>query len=132
MLFAVEHQLVAPLVAEFLNQRNPPDGNIYNVHGGAGGSSLRNQGATQVSNKSDLSAFQARHSSSTSQAQWESILDFEDYFAWNAMNLAINNSDLRPQENVNYYHNSETDKWHILPWDLDLTFEDSAEESLPS
>jgi len=111
--------------AEFLSERGLPGGNIYNVHGGAGGSSLRNQGATQVTDKSDLTAFQNRHVSGTTQAQWESILDFEDYFAWNAMNLAINNSDLRPQENVNYYHNSETDKWHVLPWDLDLTFEDA-------
>ena len=43
----------------------------------------------------------------------------------NAINLAINNSDMRPQENINYYHNSETGKWHILPWDIDLTFEDA-------
>ncbi|MEZ7921125.1 MAG: lamin tail domain-containing protein [Akkermansiaceae bacterium] len=109
--------------AEFLNERGLPDGNIYNVHGGSG-SSLRNQAATQVSNKSDLFAFQRLHNRGTSQAQWEANLDFEDYFAFNAMNLAINNSDMRNHENVNYYHNSETDKWHILPWDLDLTFED--------
>ena len=109
--------------AEFLNERGLPDGNIYNVHGGSG-SSLRNQAASQVSNKSDLFAFQALHNSGTSQAQWEANLDFNDYFSFNAMNLAINNSDMRNHENVNYYHNSETDKWHILPWDLDLTFED--------
>ena len=110
--------------AEFLNERDLPDGNIYNVHGGSG-SSLRNQGTTQVSDKSDLFAFQGLHNSGTSQAEWEANLDFEDYFAFNAMNLAINNADMRHQENVNYYHNSETDKWHILPWDLDLTFEDA-------
>ena len=110
--------------AEFLNERDLPDGNIYNVHGGSG-SSLRNQGATQVSDKSDLYAFQALHNSGTSQVQWEANLDFDDYFAFNAMNLAINNSDMRNQENVNYYHNSQTGKWHTLPWDLDLTFEDA-------
>ena len=110
--------------AEFLNERDLPDGNIYNVNGGSG-SSLRNQGATQVSDKSDLFAFQALHNSGTSQAQWEANLEFKDYFAFNAMNLAINNADMRPQANINYYHNSETGKWHTLPWDLDLTFEDA-------
>ena len=110
--------------AEFLNERGLPDGNIYNVHGGSG-SSLRNQAASQVSNKSDLYAFQGLHTSSTSQAQWEANLDLNSYFAFNAINLAINNSDMRPQENINYYHNSQTDKWHILPWDIDLTFEDA-------
>ncbi|MFP6877151.1 MAG: CotH kinase family protein [Roseibacillus sp.] len=109
---------------KFLEERNLPDGNIYNVHGGSG-STKRAQGATQVSDKSDLFAFQGLHSSGTSQAQWEANLELDDYFAFNAMNLAINNSDMRPQENINYYHNSETDKWHILPWDIDLTFEDA-------
>ncbi len=109
---------------EFLDERGLPDGNLYNVHGGSG-SSKRNQSATQNTDFSDLFAFQGRHNANTTQSQWEAILDFDDYFAWNAVNLAINNSDLRPQENVNYYHNSETDKWHTLPWDLDLTFEDA-------
>ncbi len=109
---------------KFLEARNMPDGNLYNVHGGSG-STKRAQGSNQVSDKSDLFAFQGLHSSGTSQSQWEANLDFDDYFAFNAMNLAINNSDMRPQENVNYYHNSETGKWHILPWDIDLTFEDA-------
>ena len=109
---------------KFLESRNMPEGNLYNVHGGSG-STKRAQGSTQVSDKSDLFAFQGLHSSGTSQAQWEANLEFEDYFAFNAINLAINNSDMRPQENINYYHNSETGKWHILPWDIDLTFEDA-------
>ena len=109
---------------KFLEARNMPDGNLYNAHGGSG-STKRAQGSNQVSDKSDLFAFQGLHSSGTSQSQWEASLDFDDYFSFNAINLAINNSDMRPQENVNYYHNSETGKWHILPWDIDLTFEDA-------
>ena len=109
---------------KFLEARNMPDGNLYNVHGGSG-STKRAQGSTQASDKSDLFTFQGLHSSGTSQARWEAHLDLDDYFAFNAMNLAINNSDMRPQENVNYYHNSETGKWHIIPWDIDLTFEDA-------
>ena len=111
--------------AEFLNERGLPDGNIYNVHGNPGSSSKRNQGATQNTDFSDLTGFHALHNNTTSQAQWEASLDFESYFAFNAINLAINNSDMRPRENINYYRNSETDKWHILPWDIDLTFEDA-------
>ncbi|MCH2062139.1 MAG: lamin tail domain-containing protein [Roseibacillus sp.] len=109
---------------KFLEARNMPDGNLYNVHGGSG-STKRAQGSNQVSDKSDLFAFQGLHSSGTPQSRWEANLDFDHYFAFNAMNLAINNSDMRPQDNVNYYHNSETGKWHILPWDIDLTFEDA-------
>jgi hypothetical protein len=117
--------------AEFLNERGLPDGNMYNAHGTPGNTSKRNQGATQSADFSDLSAFQGLHNNGTSQAQWEANLDFDDYFAFNAINLAINNSDMRPQENINYYHNSLTDKWHTLPWDIDLTFEDGTHGGTP-
>ncbi len=109
---------------KFLEARNMPEGNLYNAHGGSG-STKRAQASTLPADKSDLFAFQSLHSSGTSRARWEDTLEFDDYFAFNAINLAINNSDMRPQENINYYHNSETGKWHILPWDLDLTFEDA-------
>ena len=110
--------------AEFLDERGLPSGNLYNVHGGSG-STKRNQGPTQNTDFSDLFAFQGLHGSGTSQAQWEAKLEFDHYFGWNIGNLAINNSDARPQENVNYYHNPETGKWSTLPWDIDLTWEDA-------
>ncbi|CAN5395771.1 lamin tail domain-containing protein [soil metagenome] len=111
--------------SRFLDERDLPSGNLYNVHGGASSSSLRNQGPTQVTDRSDLTAFQNRHNRFTTQSWWEQNLDFDAYFAWNIGNLAINNSDARPQENVNYYHNPDTGKWYTLPWDIDLTFEDA-------
>ena len=114
-------------IAEFLNEaRDLPDGNIYNVHGGSGLQQTATRARPKTATSPISSAFQEiATAAAPARRSGKPILDFEDYFAFNAMNLAINNSDMRPQENVNYYHNEETGKWHILPWDIDLTFEDA-------
>lgn len=115
----------------FLDERELPDGSVYNVHGSAAGSSIRHQGSLLPENKSDLTAF-IRDSPRTNTLEWwQQNLNFESYFGWNAINLAVNNSDLRPNENVNYYHNQETNQWYPIPWDLDLTFEDRPHLSRP-
>jgi len=111
----------------FLDERGLPDGNIYNMHGGAfGATSQRNQGSQQPSDRSDLVDFVNGVDGGFETLQWwQENLNFESYFAWNIINHAVNNSDIRPDENVNYYHNQENDQWYTVPWDLDLTFEDA-------
>lgn len=109
---------------EFLRERELPDGNIFNMHG-VGGATQRTQGSLLPADKSDLSAFVNGYKTSQPLSWWEDNLDFDSYFAWNAINRAANNSDIRPEENVNYYHNQEDGKWYIIPWDNDLTFEDA-------
>ncbi len=115
----------------FLDERGLPDGSVFNIHGSAAGSSIRHQGSLLPENKSDLTAF-IRDSPRTNTLEWwEQNLNFDAYFGWNAINLAVNNSDLRPSENVNYYHNQENNQWYTIPWDLDLTFEDRPHLSRP-
>lgn len=111
----------------FLDERLLPDGNIYNMHGSVfGATTHRHQGANSVTDRSDLAAFLAGIDGGFETLQWwEQNLNWDSYFAWNIINHAVNNSDIRPNENVNYYHNEEDGKWYILPWDLDLTFEDA-------
>lgn len=111
----------------FLDERELADGNIYNMHGGVfGATTQRHQGSDSDTDRSDLSAFLAGIDGGTETlAWWEQNLNWDSYFAWNIINHAVNNSDIRPNENVNYYRNQETGQWYILPWDLDLTFEDA-------
>jgi hypothetical protein len=117
----------------FLDERGLADGNMYNMHGGAfGGTNQRHQGAESVSDRSDLVSFLAGIDGGfETLAWWEQNLNWDSYFAWQMINHAVNNSDIRPNENVNYYHNQETGQWYILPWDLDLTFEDAPHFSNP-
>jgi hypothetical protein len=111
----------------FLDERGLPDGNIYNMHGGVfGATNQRHQGDNSVTDRSDLSAFLAGIDGGLETlAWWQANLNWDSYFAWNIVNHLVNNSDIRPNENVNYYRNEATGQWHVIPWDLDLTFEDA-------
>jgi hypothetical protein len=117
----------------FLKERGLPDGNLFNMHGGTGGStSQRNQGSELPTDRSDLSAFiSGVNGGFQSEQQWTSNLNLDSYFAWNMSNHVSNNSDIRVHENVNYYHNQETGQWYTVPWDMDLTFEDRPHHSIP-
>jgi hypothetical protein len=117
----------------FLDERGLPDGNIYNMHGGVwGATNQRHQGSEQPTDRSDLAAFLAGIDGGfETLLWWEQNLNWDAYFAWNIINHAVNNSDIRPNENVNYYHNQETGQWHVIPWDLDLTFEDAPHFGTP-
>lgn len=111
----------------FLDERELPDGNIFNMHGSVfGDTSQRNQAADLPSDRSDLQGFvNGVNSSYNTLSSWQQNLDFDSYFAWNQINHLVNNSDIRNHENVNYYHNQESGLWELVPWDLDLTFEDA-------
>lgn len=117
----------------FLDDRGLPDGNMYNVHGSAFGSTTqRHQGANSPSDRSDLVSFLAGIDGGfETLTWWEQNLNWDSYFAWNIINHVANNSDIRPDENVNYYHNEATGQWYVLPWDLDLTFEDAPHHGNP-
>ncbi len=112
----------------FLDERGLADGNIYNLHGGVGGSTTqRNQSSYLPTDRSDLASFistSTGYRGNQTEQWWRENVNLDAYFGWYAMNLVVNNSDLRTDENVNYYHNEETGQWYTLPWDLDLTFED--------
>ena len=113
----------------FLKERGLSDGNIYNLHGGVGGSTTqRAQGSLLPTDRSDLASFISSSTgydnASRTEQWWRENVNLDAYYGWYAMNLVVNNSDLRPEENVNYYHNQENGQWYTLPWDLDLIFED--------
>jgi len=111
--------------SNFLDEHDLPDGNIYKMDGSP---TLLNQGSTQVTNYSDINGLT---SSSTGYNKnppqpyqwWMDNINMPAYFNYNAISLAVNNSDPRPQQNCLMYHNSGDGRWIILPWDLDLTFE---------
>lgn len=117
----------------FLDERGLEDGNIYNMHSSVFGSTTqRHQGSDSVTNRSDLAAFMAGIDGGfETLAWWEANLNWDVYFAWNIINHVVNNSDIRPNENVNYYRNQVTGQWYVIPWDLDLTFEDAPHWGTP-
>lgn len=113
----------------FFDQNGLPDSNLYklNVRNSTDGSTASkwNQSGTQVDDASDLTAFITGYKNTNDPQWWADNLERPAYYTWNTFNLALNNSDLRQEQNVIYWHNAETDRWHPCIWDVDLLFEDA-------
>ncbi|MCH2064721.1 MAG: CotH kinase family protein [Roseibacillus sp.] len=106
---------------QFLDEHGLPDGNLYKIEGHSGESN--NQGPTQVKNRSDVSAFISGYRSRNPSAQWwRDNLNVEKYLSYRTVVEAIHHYDIAYGKNYFYYHNPETGKFEVLPWDLDLTF----------
>lgn len=113
----------------FLDERGLPDGNTFNMHFGS--SNILNQGYGQPSDRSDLFTFTGTGTGGYNRVRpvqpvswWERRVDLESYYSYRAIVEAINHSDLRDQENSILYHNPETRLWTMIPWDVDLLYEE--------
>ena len=104
----------------FLDERGLPDGNTYKIEGSRG--DKRNQGPTQSRDSSDYDALRNGYNRSQPIQWWRGNVDLEGYFTFRAINRAINNMDLREGWNIAQYHNPETDRWTVIPWDLDMLY----------
>ena len=107
--------------ASILDEHELPDGNLYKIEGHSGSSN--NQGPTQVDNRSDVSSFISGYRNRTPTAQWwEDNLDIEKYLSYRTIVEGIHHYDIAYGKNYFYYHNPETSKFEVHPWDLDLTW----------
>jgi hypothetical protein len=108
---------------QLLEQHGLPDGNFYKMESGTG--DLNNQGPTQPSNKADLNQFQSTYTNTTPSEQWwRENFDLDRYYSYRTILEAIHHYDIDESAGKNYfyYHNPETGKWSVHPWDLDLTW----------
>ncbi len=53
---------------------------------------------------------------------YEEHLDLEKYFSFRAVVELADAHDMDSLKNFFYYHNGETGRWQVVPWDLDNTF----------
>ena len=118
------YQAQEPVDGAFLDEHGLPDGNLYKIdYDYAGGEKMHNQGPTQVTDYSDVNAFRtALNSSNLTEQWWRDNVDMEKYYSWRAVTDLLRNYDVQSNKNYYYYHNPVTNKWEILPWDVDLTW----------
>jgi hypothetical protein len=102
---------------QFLDEHGLPEGNFYKMEAGTG--ELNHQGPTQPKNKSDLNAFLAY---GTTEDWWRTHADLPGYYNYRAIVDAIHHYDIGDGKNYYYYHNPDTARWTVIPWDLDLTW----------
>ena len=107
-------------MAAFLDERSLPDGTTYKIESGAG--DIKNQGPTQPDARRDFTSFNSESGRLNTEEWWRENLDLDSYFTFRAINRAINNMDIREGWNHYMYHNPETNKWTVIPWDLDMLY----------
>jgi hypothetical protein len=102
----------------FLDERHLPDGNIYKLEGVL---DRKHQGATQVTNNSDIVNFASQSERPQTEAWWRTHLDLPTFYSFHAGNRVVGNVDLRENWNHYLYHHP-AGRWFTLPWDLDMQF----------
>ena len=124
---------------QFKDAHGLPDGNIFRLQVTGAGNSLLGQGKGQPGDLSDLNAFTSavtgyqRGGGSASvapqvnaiqpEAWFRANVNLPEYFNWRAVTEAVNQTDRREQENVVYFRDPSDHRWQILPWDVDLLYE---------
>ncbi len=111
----------------FLDAQGLPDGNLYKMDGGdpdvgPGGGALNNQGPTQPTNGSDLVAFENGYRVRPQEAWWRQNVNLTPYYGFRCVVEGVHHGDMEGGKNWFFYHDPVTNRWTIMPWDLDLTW----------
>jgi hypothetical protein len=111
---------VEQMDGSFLDEHNLPDGNLYKMEGGGG--ELNNQGASAVTDQSDLGRFMSTYSGNPADDWWRTNFNLASYYGYQAIIQGIHHYDVGAGKNYFYYLNPQTGIWSVYPWDLDLTW----------
>ena len=120
--------VVEQMDGRFLDEHGLLDGNLWKINSGA--DELNNQGATEPSDGSDLSAFIAGYGKKPAPTTtwWLTNVDVLRYYSFRTICEGVHHYDMG-SKNYFYFHNPLTGIWSMLPWDLDLTWHDSMYDS---
>ncbi|HZR15849.1 MAG TPA: CotH kinase family protein [Verrucomicrobiae bacterium] len=105
----------------FLKAHHLPSGNLFKMEGGGG--LLQHHATGAVTNLSDLFGFMSAYSRpNLPDSWWETHFDLTNYYSYRAICECIHHYDVGMGKNYDYYHQPETGRWQIIPWDIDLTW----------
>ena len=104
----------------FLDDRDLPDGNVYKLESGI---QQDNQGAEEPLGPGDFNSIRGRLSTSRSEAWWQTNTDVSNYGRYKAVAEAVTHYDQRDGRQGYYYHNPDSGKWVMMPWDCDTMFQ---------
>ena len=108
----------------FLKTHHLPSGNLFKMEGGSG--ELQHHGPGAVTNRSDLFEFMGAYQRGNLPGSWwQTNFDLTNYYSYRAICECIHHYDVSDGKNYDYYKNPQTEKWEIIPWDIDLTWADN-------
>src|SRR6266576_4893469 len=84
-----------------------------------------NQGPDQPDDNSDLINYTNGYLANPGEQWYRDNVDLNNYYSYRATLEAFHHYDIGAGKNYFYYHNPETNKWDVIPWDLDLTWADN-------
>jgi hypothetical protein len=111
--------------ASFLEAHGLPEGNLYKIEGGW--EKVASSGIP--GGDSDIGTFFEGLSASPSLDWLESHLDIDRALSYRAVIEMAHHYDVDQGKNYFYYHDPRTDRWTVIPWDVDLTFNTGYEAS---
>ena len=103
----------------FLKERGLPDGTTYKVEAQG---DIKHQGSTQPNALNDFREFVDTTNQVNTEAWWRENVDLDTYYTFRAINRANNYVGLRDHWNHYVYHNPETNRWTVIPWDMDVLY----------
>jgi hypothetical protein len=106
----------------FLDEHNLPDGNIFKMKFGTG--ELANIGEGQPTDLSDLMQLLQRFNRRADPQWWSQNVNLPLYYSYRSILEAIHHYDLDAGKNYTFYFNPQSKKWHVIPWDIDLSWGD--------
>jgi hypothetical protein len=108
----------------FLKAHHLGNGNLFKMMGGSG--ELQHHAAGAVTNLSDLFGFMSGYRGpNLNEEWWQRHFDLTNYYSYLAISECIHHYDVSDGKNYDYYHDPQTDRWRIIPWDIDLTWADN-------
>lgn len=107
---------------EFLEAHGLPDGNLYKMDVNGPESQHTAEGA--VTDASDVRQFMAALRQSQEAKWWKANVDLPRYYSYRSILEGIHHYDIGMGKNYYYFHDSKTNRWQVIPWDVDLTWGD--------
>jgi hypothetical protein len=106
----------------FLKDHSLPDGNVYKMMNGQG--ELAHQGGNSVTNHSDIQTLLSGFAEDRPAAWWSTTASLDRYYSYRAILEGIHHYDVDAGKNYTFYFNPETRKAQVVPWDIDLTWDE--------
>lgn len=114
------YMALEPTEANFVSERNLPDGNLYAIEGNNG--DQKYQAANQPAG-TDWNTFRTNLAAAGQTEAWyRANMDLPALFDFMALGRLTGNVDVRPGDNYRFYHRGSDDRWVVLAYDLDMMF----------
>ena len=104
----------------FLDDRGLPDGNVYKLEAGI---QQDNQGVEEPLGPGDFHSIRGALNTGQREGWWQANTDVSSYGRYKAVAEAVTHYDQRDGRQGYYYHNPDTGKWVMMPWDCDTMFQ---------